>query len=128
MGMYDEVRIDRDEPQLCISRGDCFQTKSLFAGFARFTITADGKLIEHCYRYESAKGSQELSEPIVGHRVELGDKAIEYHGDILLTRYQSGMIPDSIVARFTHGQLEAIWPVEEYPATNRELLMEQGAR
>ena len=128
MGIYDEVRIDRDEARLGIERGDFLQTKSLHAAFARFTITNDGKLIEHCYCYEKTKGLTEISEPILGHRVELGDKAIEYHGDILLTRIQSELKPDSFVARFTHGQLEAIWHVEEYPTTNRELLLEQGAR
>ena len=52
---------------------------------------------------------------------------IDYHGDILFTMRPTNRSSE-FVARFTHGRLEWIRPLEHYPEANRRLLMEQGAR
>jgi hypothetical protein len=105
------------------------QTKSLYAGGVEFTITQDGKLVEHLYRYEddpdripSTTGSPRFKHTPIGERM------IEYHGDILLHHYGTEKNSLELVARFTNGQLEWLRPLADYPEVNRMLLVEQGAR
>ena len=61
-------------------------------------------------------------------RIHVGDKLVLYHGDILLYHYTVGTGLAEFVARFTHGELEWLRPIEDYPENNRMLLVEQGAR
>lgn len=131
MGFYDNVRLLRWYPEYDVPAGRQFQTKSLYAGGGDFTITEDGQLIEHLYRYED---DPEQTSPITGEplkkAIHTRDKVIAYHGDISLLAWCDS--PDEriqeIVARFTHGVLEWLRPISDYPEDNRTLLREQGAR
>jgi hypothetical protein len=124
MGLYDKLTMDRESPEFKVSCGDKFRTNSLYAGRGDFTISNEGKLIEHLFRYEPSTES----EPFLGKRIELGTRIIEYHGDILLCRDGTNSASEEPVARFTHGTLECLIPISEYPEANRVLLVEQGAR
>ena len=116
MGIFDDLTMERAYPEYGVEAGDRFQTKSLYAGGGRFTITASGELIEHCYRYE-----QDPSRALPGFThlplkaVYIGDRAIGYHGDILLWPYKATKLDDELVARFTHGTLEWVKPIGDYP-------------
>jgi hypothetical protein len=129
MGFADNVVLEQASQEYGLKAGTTFQTKSLYAGGGEFTITSDGKLVEHRYRYEDDPTSRHS----VGHwgrskRVHVGDTVIDYHGDILLHGVQPDYSPKEFVARFTHGRVEWIRPAEEYPEENRRLLVEQGTR
>lgn len=129
MGFCDDVKMELAYPECGVEAGDMLQTKSLYAGGGRFTITAMGELIEHRYRYE-----QDPSRALPGFTrlplkaVYIGDRAISYHGDILLWPYKATKPDDQLVARFTHGTLEWVRPICDYPEENQALLLEQGAR
>lgn len=129
MGFSDSVTIEQEYAEYGIGKGERFQTKSLYAGMGEFTITEGGNLVEHLYRIEDDPDSR---NPITGwprgKRVDMGRKVIEYHGDILLHRMEPDRQPQEIVVRFTHGRLEWLRPLSEYPEVNRGLLVEQGAR
>lgn len=129
MGFCDDVTMERAYPEYGVEHGDTFQTKSLYAGGGKFTITVTGDLIEHRYRYE-----QDPSRALPGFThlplkpVHIGDRAISYHGDILLWPNKAMELDDQLVARFTHGTLEWLKSVRDYPEENKVLLLEQGAR
>jgi hypothetical protein len=61
-------------------------------------------------------------------RAPKGERVIDYHGDILLYHYQADKSWLELVARFTHGRLEWLRSLADYPEENRVLLMEQGTR
>src|SRR5579871_1883738 len=88
MSLYDEVRLQREYPELAIELGAKFRTKSLHSTQCEFTITDDGKLIEHQHRYEQGP---ERRHPVGGwplsKRIHVADELIDYHGDLLLNRY-----------------------------------------
>jgi hypothetical protein len=129
MGFYDTVTLDQEYPEYGIARGTVFQSKSLYAGIGDFTITSDGTLVEHLCRFET-----DLDQPPrftwqpPNKRVHIGDKVIEYHGDILLSGDATAQRFEKLVARFTHGRLEWIRPLDQYPEANRLLLVDQRAR
>lgn len=129
MGFFDTVKIATAHEECGVPQGKVFQTKSLHAACGEFTVTADGKLIEHLYRYDN---DMECNEPSTlfprSKRVPMGDKAIDYHGDLLLRARGADGCDKDVVARFTRGQLEWIRPLSDYPEENRVLLLEQGAR
>lgn len=131
MGFSDNLRLEAAYPEYGVPRGAPFQTKSLYAGGGEFTITVDGQLVEHRYRYEEDPershpyGDWPMPKP---KRVSLGDRVIAYHGDILLIYNGPDKRWLELVARFTQGRLEWLRPLEEYPEENRVLLIEQGAR
>jgi hypothetical protein len=125
MGFSDKLIIARAYPEFGLQAGTEAQTTSLYAGGSLFTITGDGKLVEHLSRYDDdsdAGGTPRFK------RVHIGDQVIPYHGDILLHIAGADERFHRLVARFTHGQLEWLRPFEEYPEANRQLLIEQGAR
>jgi len=124
MGFCDDLTMEKADPQYGISAGAVFQTKSLYAGGGHFMITADGRLVEHRYRYEPAV---EPKFPLAK-RVHIGDREIEFHGDILLYGAAADERFRELVVRFTHGRVEWIRPLDQYPEANRTLLIEQGAR
>jgi hypothetical protein len=131
MGLFDTVRLERSYPEYDVPAGLKCQTKSLYASCHEFTITADGKLVEHLFRYEP---DPERVHPMLGHilnrAIPIGDKVIDFHGDISLV-YTLDRPHDrlqELVARFTHGQLEWIRPIEQYPAGNRTLLTGYAAQ
>jgi hypothetical protein len=129
MGCCDIITLDREYAEYGIARGTIFQSKSLHAGDGQFTITADGKLIEHLGRYETdtERGDNFTQQPVY-RRVYVGDQIIEYHGDILLYGPPRNKRSGELVARFTHGRLEWIRHVDEYPESNHAFLVAQGAR
>ncbi len=126
---YDLVTLDKEYAEYGLRRRTIFQSKSLYADCGHFTISAAGKLIEHLGRFE--RDPNELSpfthKPVL-RRIYVGDQVVEYHGDILLYGPQTNKGSGEWVARFTHGQLEWVRPVEEYPDINHTYLVAQGAR
>jgi hypothetical protein len=91
MGFSDNLTFEKAYPEYAIAPGQVFQTKSLFQLTSDFTISADGKLIEHRYRYDK---DPEYLHPVtkfpLAKRVHIGDRVIEYHGDVLLTPINGG--------------------------------------
>jgi hypothetical protein len=129
MAFFDTVMLDKEYAEYGIAPGTIFQTKSLYAGGGRFTINAHGKLIEHLARYETdPERLHPLTKRPLYQHVPAGDHVIEYHGDILLYCSTLAQGFEHLVARFTHGLLEWIRPLDEYPDANRVLLVEQGVR
>ncbi len=124
MGFCDYLTV---EQECGAFRGGRCCTKNLCQTSGEYTITRDGKLVEQLYRYED---DPERVHPLTGapllKRVPIGERVIEYHGDILL--YTADDPALELVARFTHGRLEWLCPLEDYPEVNRKLLVEQGAR
>jgi hypothetical protein len=129
MGFCDIVMLDKEYPQYGIARGTVFLSKSLYANEAHFTISADGKLIENLCRYAlDTEMQHRLGHPPVYRRFPAGDQIVEYHGDILLYGPARGKDSAELVARFTHGRLEWIRSLDEYPEINYKFLLEQEAR
>jgi hypothetical protein len=129
MGCYDTVVLEKEYQQCGIARGTVFQSSSLFANEAHFTISAEGYLIEHRTHYAlDTERQHRLGHPAVYLRFPAAEQIVEYHGDILLYSPAFGQGTAELVARFNHGRLEWIRPVDEYPAINYALLVEQGAR
>lgn len=129
MGLFDIIKSESSHPECGVTEGMTFQSKSLYAAGGEFTITSDGKLIEHQYRYESNpdKDGETAMLPLLT-RIPIGDCTIAYHGDILLVAAGKGDPLQELVARFTHGRLEWIRALSAYPAENRAILTERGAR
>ena len=127
MGFCDYVMLEQGCRVYGLTERSMFQTKSLYAGGAEFTITRDGKLVEHTYRYEDNPDHPITGSPLLK-RIPLGQKVIDYHGDILLHYYGPDDSSLKLVARFTHGRLEWLRPLSDYPEVTRNLLVEKGAR
>jgi hypothetical protein len=129
MGFYDDVTLESGCQECGIPQGSTLQTKSLYAGGGVFTITWDGELVEQLRHYED---DPTRLNPVTGwplpRRVLDGRRVIAYHGDILLSCVRADDRHRELVARVTHGQLEWIRPVADYPEENRMLLVQQGAR
>jgi hypothetical protein len=128
MGFHDNVRLEKAYPEYSLAAGAVFQTKNLYQSSGDFIITEDGKLVQRLYRYEDDPDRRhpDLGSPLPK-RVDLGEKVIDYHGDLLLWHSDA----DSrlqLVVRFAHGRLEWIRPFSDYPEDNRVLILEQGAR
>lgn len=129
MGFHDNVRFDKAFPEYSIAEGATFTTRNLRADEGEFAVTAEGTLVEHLYRYEIAsKFNISIVRLPLGKRVHVGDKVLDYHGDLLLSDTNSDGPDRELVARFTHGRLEWVRPLNGYPAESRDLLLEQGAR
>ena len=129
MGFSDYLRFEAPYPEHHIAPDLMYQTKSLYASGAEFTISKDGQLIEHQFRIEEDPDrlNPHTARPL-WKRIPIGDRVIDYHGDILLYGPISGGHPKDVVVRFTHGLLEWIRMAEDYPEVNKTLLLEQGAR
>ncbi len=129
MGFCDYITLEAGCQEYGLTDRSTFQTKNLYAGGAEFTITLEGRLLEHCYRYED---DHERIHLITGHtmlkRIPVGQRIIDYHGDILLHYCGSDDFSLELVARFTHGRLESLRPLSGYPEANSILLVDQGAR
>jgi hypothetical protein len=102
MGMYDEIWFDAELPDVP-SACRRFQTKSLDCCLDRYTVTKAGRLC--------LTGNVMLDdEPVVGAQGETEDVDLDFHGDIrLLSTEGDG---GEYVARFTHGTLEWIRPMD----------------
>lgn len=101
MGMYDYVECAASLPGGSAIAGKTFQTKSLYRGLDRFSISEEGRLIYHSFRYESEGGDGPL--PLM-RAIPTGDIDLDFHGDILLTPEEREL--KEYVVRFTHGVME----------------------
>jgi hypothetical protein len=126
MGMFDTVKLESAQPEHGIAAGTTLQTKDLFAVGASFTITADGRLVEHPCCYENDPQDIAVSaKPLPLRQLPLEDRQIAYHGDILLVgEAANGDHLLELVARFTDGRLEWLRPLSTYPAESLGLLIE----
>jgi len=124
MGMFDYIKCEYQLPDSAV-QNETFQTKSLDKGLEDYTITSDGRLIQHAVRFESVPeeerpfyGKPEWKKPlgkVCGSikSVPTGDAEIAYHGDIrFYTSIGSRETNDyewfEYQARFTDGKLHWI--------------------
>jgi hypothetical protein len=122
MGMYDDVICECDLPHAVNSHLDReFQTKSLCRMLDRFTITKEGRLIHHSFRYVEVKTPEDPLLPFRMVPVDPKDIDMEFHGDIRLNGEKDGKARDYIV-RFTHGTVEWIRPIEMFSEKQRTLI------
>jgi len=120
MGMYDELYWEATLPPDHPPAERDFQTKSLFNALAKFTVTAEGRLILHDARYEpsgeTTDGLPRLS------RVPIGDIDVQFHGDMRITCTAEDRLIEYAI-RFTHGKLEWIRPWMDLSETHQELII-----
>jgi hypothetical protein len=121
MGMFDDVYCEADLPPGHPESEREFQTKSLCNCMDRFTITKEGRLVLHTFRYESSgeRGGGLLSMGMTA--IPTGDVDTEFHGDIELVTSVGDRLVE-YVARFTHGTLEWIRPLAELSEIQKKLM------
>jgi len=119
MGIYDDVHCEADLPSGYSGLERTFQSKSLFRCLDRLTITKEGRLVLHAFRYQPAQEAGDLL-PLMT-RIPAGDIDLEFHGDIRLTSTMEDQFAE-YVARFTHGTLEWIRPWSEVSEIHQSLL------
>ena len=124
MGMFDYLRCEMPMPDGRSVPEVEFQTKSLWCGMDRFTITAAGRLIYHRHRYEAGKAEDERVG--FGRPVWVGDFDMDYHGDLRIGGTTSDGIELDCGVRFTHGTVEWIGPFDALPEIHRIWLVERG--
>lgn len=129
MGVFDELRCEYPLPDAAV-QDEVFQTKSLDRTMTRYTITADGRLIEHTVRCESVPeeerpyyGKPEWEKPLnrlIGSMksIPVRDVEVPFHGDVFF--YTSRGKPQTEAfewfeyqARFTDGKLQWIKRAEQ---------------
>jgi hypothetical protein len=119
MGMFDDVHCEADLPPGHPESGREFQTKSLLCCMDQFTITKEGRLVLHTFRYQPA-GEAMHGLPLMD-RIPVADVDTEFHGDIrLIATAGDGLV--EYVARFTHGTLEWIRPWSEISEIQKSLM------
>ena len=104
MGLYDTIRCDCPVPDSRLQDAE-FQTKSLECAMLRYTITADGRLLQH-------PGGGLFDEPPRFPTLEK-DVELPIHGDIDMHEAWSPAPVEEWVeytVRFTHGRVEWIRP------------------
>lgn len=115
MGFFDEVACDFPLPDGREIAGRAFQTKSLWCGMDRFTITAAGRLIFHQFQYPaSGDGGGRPRRPWHPSDIDLN-----YHGDLDLYGIDTAGRAAHYVARFTHGSVEWVRPSDDITAVRR---------
>ena len=125
MGFCDYVTVEKECGTF---RGGRCQTKTLCQTGGEYTISRDGRLLEQLFRVADDPERASFQRLPLSRRIPAGERVIDYHGDILLcSDGDSGAVLE-LVARFTHGRLEWLRPLEDYPEANRSLLVEQGVR
>ena len=99
MGLFDTIRCEY--PLSVAGHQNLeFQTKGLDCGMERYTITPDGRLIRHSRGGMFAKGPcRDIEWPV--------------HGDVEFYTSDSDRNWIEYIARFTHGRVEWIRPLEE---------------
>jgi hypothetical protein len=99
MGLFDTIYCEYPLPDVR-HQGLEFQTKDLESALDHYTITQDGRLMLHARRFGNGP-----------------DRDIEWaiHGDVSFYTHEASAEKSWIeyVARFTHGRVEWIRPVEE---------------
>lgn len=117
--MFDDVTCEYPLPDGREVAGRAFQTKSLWCGMDRFTITAAGRLIFHqCQFQPPARGETSLGRP-----THVGDIDLNYHGDLDLFGIDTAGRAARYVARFTHGSVEWVKPHDDISAAHRAWLL-----
>jgi len=102
MGMFDSIRCEYSLPEPRHQDLE-YQTKDLECLLARYTITRDGRLVLHA-RQGRGRPYRDIEWPLHGDlRFYTSDHSVEPHVWI------------EYVARFTHGRVEWIRPIEEVP-------------
>jgi hypothetical protein len=119
MGMFDTIRCEAPLPDGYTVPDRSFQTKTLCCVADNFTITTQGRLVLHHCRFESssAKGNRGLLVPSPLDAIDT-----EYHGDIEMCGFDADKKLIRFAARFTHGDLEWIRPLDELDELHRILL------
>ena len=117
MGMYDEVRCKVDLPDEYVHDKEkfIFQTKDLENIMGRFTITEEGRLIEHKFHLEPVPEEEKVHEHHILKRIEDGDVDLDYHG--YLTFYTRYDVKDEFLefqAKFTDGKVVEIIKTSNY--------------
>lgn len=121
MGMFDEVKCNMPLPDGRVSPGSWFQTKSLCCCMGKYTITAEGRLISHKYRYD-IEGTWDARPGVMLPKynpVHIGDVDMDYHGDISMCASTKDDTFVEYVVRFTHGTVEWIRPYDELPEIHK---------
>lgn len=122
MGMYDDVICEYDLPHEVNEPSDReFQTNSLYRLLERYTITREGRLIQHFVRYEYKDTEGDALFPFRAIPIDQKDIDMEFHGDIRLNGENNDKARDYIV-RFTHGTVEWIRPIERFSEQQRALI------
>jgi len=120
MGMYDDIYCEADLPGDHPDSDRAFQTKSLYRAMLRFTITREGRLIHHSCRYVRDKNPPDgLFRMLPTDREDID---MEFHGDIRLSGFHEGRRSE-YVARFTHGTLEWLRPIEQLSEDAQSLVL-----
>ncbi|MCP9496842.1 MAG: hypothetical protein MSG64_20590 [Pyrinomonadaceae bacterium MAG19_C2-C3] len=129
MGMFDELRCEYPLPDAAVQDA-VFQTKSFDRAMTCYTITADGRLVEHTARFVSVPeeerpyyGKPEWESPVMRiagsmKKVSTGDEEVPYHRDVYFYTSLSEQQTESFEwfeyqARFTEGRLQWIKRVEQ---------------
>lgn len=110
MGMYDEVVFD---PEVLGLPTECrqFQTKSLLRCLDRYRVTKDGRLyLAGTTLFDG--DPQRAAAAVAEEQVDMN-----FHGDLQLRA--SAPDYEEYVARFTHGRLEWVKPLETRAASLR---------
>jgi hypothetical protein len=110
MGMYDDVQWDAELPEGHPAGRRRFQTKSLYRCLECYTVTQDGRLISHPPGHEFTE--QRQHPPVEPEGID-----VEFHGDIRLVSAEGEY--REYVARFTHGSLEWVKPLADFPQPYR---------
>lgn len=125
MGMFDYLTCKTRLPGFENYQDVDCQTKSLFCTLAKFTITFDGRLIQHRTRIENAEATEAVFGEVVLPRrrdIPLGDRDLEFHGDLQFITTIPGMPFVNFVARFTNGQLSWIKSTDELSELAQDIL------
>ena len=124
MGMFDHLRCEMPLPDGRCAPEVEFQTKSIWCGLSRFTITAAGRLIYHRRRSENTTAVAATPSP--GRLVPVADVDMDYHGDLAIYGGTGDGVDLSCVVRFTHGTVEWIRPFDSLPEIHQLWLTERG--
>ena len=111
MGMFDYVRIEAEMPGVPSLPGH-FQTKSLDRALEYYTITKVGRLVRNSGEHDPPPDGETWKIPASAQDVDM-----DFHGDMNLIGDEAPY--PQYVARFTHGMLEWIRPLDEIPEGQR---------
>jgi hypothetical protein len=121
--MFDYVTCELPMPDGREVVTDSFQTKSLWCGMDRFTITSASRLVLHRRRYLPA--SDPNDEQLPRELVHVADIDLDFHGDLAIHgETRDGRSVDYAV-RFTHGTVEWIRDLDGLSEIHRIWLIER---
>lgn len=110
MGLFDDLKCEYPLPDSNM-QDHAFQTKSLDNRLDQYRITKDGRLMVAEYRLDPIPESERKHFLDCTHRVELGERDTQYHGDIVFYAFEDRYDNSDMIeyqARFTDGQLQWI--------------------